>query len=81
VLYRVDEVLEAWKRIQAPVLWVEGEQTDVAKWWGDRYPRAEFERRLALLADVRRLRLPDCGHMLHHDQPAALALHLSEFLA
>jgi pimeloyl-ACP methyl ester carboxylesterase len=81
VLYRVEEVLAGWRRIAAPVLWVEGANTDVTKFWGDRYPRAEFEARLAQVAQVERLLLEDCGHMLHHDQPAAVAARLRAFLA
>ncbi|MEO5733980.1 MAG: alpha/beta hydrolase [Rubrivivax sp.] len=80
VLYRRDEVLESWKRITAPMLWAEGDQTDIAKWWGDRYPRSDFETRLACVPDVERVRLSPCGHMLHHDQPQALAAHLQRFL-
>lgn len=81
VLYRAEEVLAGWRRIAAPVLWVEGADTDVAKYWGDRYPRAEFEARLAQVPHVERLVLADCGHMLHHDQPAAVAARLQDFLA
>jgi pimeloyl-ACP methyl ester carboxylesterase len=80
VLYRRDEILEGWKLITAPVLWVEGNETDVTKWWGDRYPRADFEARLAVVPKVERVLLQDCGHMLHHDQPAALAARLKAFL-
>ena len=54
VLSRKDETLAAWKRIAAPVLWVEGEHTDIASLWGKRYPREDFEARLALVADVER---------------------------
>ena len=81
VLYRVEEVLAGWRRIEAPVLWVEGADTDVTKFWGNRYPRADFEARLAQVPRVERLLLEDCGHMLHHDQPAAVAARLREFLA
>jgi pimeloyl-ACP methyl ester carboxylesterase len=80
VLYRVDEVLATWQAITAPLLWVEGANTDMTKWWGDRYPRAEFESRLAVVSDVTRVMLNDCGHMLHHDQPERLAEHLGAFL-
>ncbi|MFT3664890.1 alpha/beta fold hydrolase [Piscinibacter sp.] len=79
-LYRVDEVLACWKRIEAPLLWVEGDRTDVAKWWGHRYPRSEFEQRLAVVAKVQRQLLAPAGHMLHHDQPEALAQRLETFL-
>jgi pimeloyl-ACP methyl ester carboxylesterase len=81
VLYRVDEVLEAWKCITAPLLWVEGDQTDVAKWWGHRYPRSEFDERLATVPGVQKAVLSPAGHMLHHDQPEVLAVHLARFLA
>ncbi len=80
VLYRVDEVLATWQAIAAPLLWVEGANTDMTKWWGDRYPRAEFESRLAVVNDVHRVTLDDCGHMLHHDQPERLAERLGAFL-
>jgi pimeloyl-ACP methyl ester carboxylesterase len=80
VQYRADEAVETWACIQAPLLWVEGADTDVSKWWGHRYPRAEFEARLARVAQVERLALADCGHMIHHDQPQALAARALAFL-
>jgi pimeloyl-ACP methyl ester carboxylesterase len=81
VLYRAEEHIEMWRRITAPVLWAEGDRTDMAKWWGDRYPRAEFEARLAVVPQLQRALLSPCGHMLHHDQPEALAGHIARFLA
>ena len=80
VLYRVEEVLACWQRITAPLLWVDGDRTDVAKWWGHRYPRSEFDARLALVPQVERCTLSPAGHMLHHDQPEALAARLEAFL-
>ncbi len=81
VLYHVDEVLQTWKRIQAPLLWADGDLTDMSRWWGHRYPRTEFDERLAVVPDCTRVRLSPCGHMLHHDQPQALAAHMARFLA
>ena len=81
VLYRVPEVLETWKLISAPMLWAEGDLTDVSKWWGNRFPRSEFLERLAVVPQVQQVVLSPCGHMLHHDQPKALAGHLAAFLA
>lgn len=80
VLYRKEEVLACWERIAAPVLWMEGDRTDVTKWWGDRYPRSDFEARLARVPSVERRLLSPCGHMLHHDQPEALAADVERFL-
>jgi pimeloyl-ACP methyl ester carboxylesterase len=73
ILYRKDEVLECWRRITAPTLWVEGDRTDIARWWGERYTKAQFHERLAVVANVERHVLSPAGHMLHHDQPEALA--------
>lgn len=80
VLYRKQEALACWERIQAPLLWVEGNLTDMAVWWGDRYLRTDFEARLAVVPQLERHVLSPAGHMLHHDQPEALARRLAEFL-
>ncbi len=83
LLYRVDEVLACWARITAPLLWVEGRQTDVSKWWGNSYPRSDFEERLASIAStvsIERVMLEDAGHMLHHDQPEQLSARIERFL-
>jgi len=80
VLYQKAEVLECWQRIAAPVLWVEGDRTDATKWWGNRYPREDFDARLAFVPRVERHVLSPAGHMLHHDQPEKLALRLEAFL-
>ncbi|MCA0176320.1 MAG: alpha/beta hydrolase [Proteobacteria bacterium] len=79
--YRDDEVQAAWRRITVPVLWVEGEDTEFPTWWPGRFDRAEFQRRLADLQHAEQVRLSGAGHMLHHDQPEALAAHVAAFLA
>ena len=81
MLYRKAEVLACWQRIAAPTLWVEGSDDQLTRFWGTRYPRADFEARLALVPDMQRAVLQDAGHMLHHDQPEALAAVLESFLA
>jgi len=80
LLYQRDEVLACWKQITAPVLWVEGEQTDTGKWWNGRYSKAEFHERLKVVARYETHMLSPAGHMLHHDQPEALARRLEDFL-
>ncbi len=80
MVYRVEEVMAAWRRITAPVLWAEGDLTDLSGWWGDRYPRSEVEHRLAQVPRLERALLSPCGHMLHHEQPEALAERLKAFL-
>ncbi len=81
LLYQKDEVLACWKQITAPVLWVEGDHTDIGKWWGGRYSKPEFHERLKVVANVETHVLSPAGHMLHHDQPEALARRLEAFLA
>lgn len=80
ILYRKDEVLAGWKTIAAPTLWVEGDETDPDRWWGHRYPRSDFESRIAVVPQLQRARLASCGHMVHFDQPQALAQRLETFL-
>lgn len=81
VPYRKAEALACWQRIAAPVLFVEGQDDSLAAYWGARYPRAELLDRLAVVPRLQHERLPDCGHMLHHDQPEALARLMERFLA
>ncbi len=81
VLSQVPEVLECWKLISAPVLWVEGDLTDISRWWGTRYTKQEFHERLSVVPNVEKHLLSPAGHMLHHDQPEALAARLEAFLS
>ena len=71
----------SWKQISAPVMWVEGDQTDTDKWWNGRYSKPEFHERLKAVTRYETHLLSPAGHMLHHDQPEALARLLETFLA
>jgi pimeloyl-ACP methyl ester carboxylesterase len=79
-LFRVDEVLELYKRIAGPVLWVEASDDSLSQWWKGRFTLAEFHERLQAVPDLRKAVIDDAGHMLHHDQPAALARLIEPFL-
>ncbi len=81
LLYRVEEVKALWARITCPVLVIEGRQTSYFALFGGRYTREEFLARADVLADWRLEGLDDAGHMLHHDQPEAVAVHLAAHLA
>jgi pimeloyl-ACP methyl ester carboxylesterase len=80
VLSRTEEMLECWKLIAAPLLWIEGDATEVIQRWAGRYSREEFEARLAVVSQVERRTVSPAGHMLHHDQPQSLAGHIEAFL-
>lgn len=79
-LFRVDEVLEIYKAIRAPLLAVEASDDSLGQWWQGRYTLAEYHERLKSVSDMRLGRVEDAGHMLHHDQPAALARLIEDFL-
>lgn len=79
-LYRVEEVRAFLARISCPVLFVEGAETLYFLFFGGKYDRDEFLSRVALVPDFRMRTLSDAGHMLHHDQPEALAACLADFL-
>jgi len=78
---QVDDWLEFYKRITAPLLWIEGDRSDVSVWWGNRYTKAEFHERLNVVADAQRHVVGPAGHMLHHDRPEDIARLLEAFLS
>jgi len=82
-LYRLDEVLACWARIECPVLWVRAENTDVLRFVADQPQSAieEVERRRAVLRDVEAIEVEDAGHMVHHDQPEHIAQAIRDFVA
>jgi pimeloyl-ACP methyl ester carboxylesterase len=77
VLYRLDEALACWRRIEAPTLWVWGD----GKWMRDWFKTGEEDLavRRAAFRDLRELTLADAGHMLHHDRPRELAQAIEAF--
>ena len=80
VPYNAAQAIAIWSAITAPVLWVQGDKTPAERWWRGRYSQAEFQQRLARVPKVTQVVLADAGHMLHHDQPQALAQALEAFL-
>ena len=78
VLYRVDEAQACWRRVAAPVLWVEG--ADSQSRARLRIDGAAYEDRKRCFAALTARTIADAGHMLHHDQPEQLAQVVEEFL-
>ena len=79
VLYRYEEAHACWAAVTAPVLWVEAAETETLK--RINLTPAQVAERRAAFRDVRCATVPEAGHMLHHDQPRAVARLLEEFLA
>ena len=80
-LYQVEETLVLYRSITAPTLVVEASDNALDKWWKGQFTLEEFHDRLRQVPQLTRERIEDAGHMLHHDQPAALARLVASFLA
>ena len=79
-LYRADETLAIHSAITAPVLAVEADSDSMGRWWKDRYSLDEYHQRLQVVPDCRTAVVQNAGHMLHHDQPQAVAALIEDFL-
>lgn len=87
-IHRIEESIAIWRNVTAPVLWVVASESDIPRWL-ERHPGGEpgadgldgVRRRLAHIRDGRLVTIADAGHMLHHDQPAAVAAQIEPFLA
>lgn len=78
VLYRLEEVEACWRDVRAQVLWVEGAQSETRKHL--RVDQPAYEARKRCFAALTDHTLADAGHMVHHDQPEALARSVEDFL-
>ena len=79
VLYRYEEVRACWREVRAPVLWVEAAESETLQRL--KLGADDIAERRAAFANLQHVTLPNAGHMMHHDQPAALARLLERFLA
>jgi pimeloyl-ACP methyl ester carboxylesterase len=79
VMYRLEEAEACWRRVTAPVLWVEGAQSLTPQQIG--LSAGDIESRKRCFARLQSHVIADAGHMLHHDQPEALARVIEGFLA
>ena len=78
-LYRLDEVMEIWRRVTAPVLHVEAVDSPTLKAIAGDVPLPEFKARFAAFPDFREVLIAEAGHMLHHDQPEQVAALIEDF--
>lgn len=79
VLFRIEELIACWREVTAPTLWVSGRNSKGTGYLKDT-PEQLAERKGAF-RDYREAWIEDAGHMMHHDQPAAVANQIEEFLA
>ncbi|WP_157995206.1 alpha/beta fold hydrolase [Peristeroidobacter soli] len=77
VLYSREQAEACWQAIEAPVLFVSGDQSDLVKRMGDELAESKLRSvyRNLTLASV-----ADAGHMMHHERPGEVAALIEEFL-
>jgi len=79
VLYRLDEAMACWRQITAPVLSVSADDSVLFRHFF-KPDSDDYRNRVACYADIKEVRLTDCGHNLQHDQPQRVAQLIEEFL-
>jgi len=80
-LFKTDETQAIYERITAPTLCVVASADSMRQWWRDSYTLDEFMQRIAAVPNITHAVMEDAGHMLHHDQPKALARLIEDFLS
>ncbi len=79
-LFKTDETQAIYERITAPTLCVVADSDSMSQWWKDSYTLDEFKHRIAAVPQLTHAVIQNAGHMLHHDQPQALAKCIENFL-
>ena len=79
-LYRADEAIACLAAITAPTLSVEASDDSLGQWYKGRYTLEQYHARLKNIKDCKVAVVQDAGHMLHHDQPEAVAQLIEDFL-
>lgn len=75
--YRLEDAMDFWRAIEAPVLML---MADTGYVYGRFHDDPEgYARRIACFADVREVTVADAGHNLQHDQPEQVAAALEAF--
>ena len=75
-LYRRDEAEACWRQVQIPVLMLLAGQSQFLPGLGEDGTEQRFR---SVLRDLTLHTLPDVGHMLHHEDPAAVAALIVDF--
>jgi pimeloyl-ACP methyl ester carboxylesterase len=79
-VYRLAESTAIWREITAPVLWVAGAASHIPAWLDKDHGLRGVRERMSAIRDARLAVIEDAGHMLHHDQPEAVARAVEAFL-
>jgi pimeloyl-ACP methyl ester carboxylesterase len=87
IVYRLEEVFAVWRCIRARTLWIAAANSHIPRWL-DSHPEgeagsdglADIRARMRNIEGATLVTIADAGHMLHHDQPAAVAQAIETFL-
>lgn len=77
-VYRLEEVFACWRQVKAPVLWVAAAESTLRQWLNE--TEEQFSNRQQQFCDFRMVTIDGAGHMLHHDQPEAVAASIESFM-
>ena len=77
VLYRRAEAEACWRRVRAPVMWIEPDDIALRQQLG--LSEASIAAGKACFADFREHLIADAGHNLHHDAPQEVARLIDAF--
>lgn len=77
VLYQREQAESCWRAMTAPILFVIGDQSDLARRMGD---ELQGEKLRDVFQNITRATIAAAGHMLHHEQPEAVAQLIEKFL-
>lgn len=77
VLYQREQAEACWRQIAAPLLLVAGERSEFARYLQDDF---STDRRAALFRSAEVATVAGAGHMMHHEEPQAVAELIEAFL-
>lgn len=78
VLFRIEELIACWQQVRAPALWVFGCNSKGTGYLKD--TPEQLAQRKSAIPECDEAWIEDAGHMMHHDQPAAVARLVEDFM-
>lgn len=79
MVYRAEDAMACWSRIEAPVLLLVASYGLINQRFGN--DPVEFNRRIASFRNLQTVNIPDSGHNVQHDQPELVAVAIERFLS
>lgn len=77
ILYKREDAEAVWRRVRAPMLMMLGEKSEFLDRLGADGSDATWR---SIVPGIEIVHIPEAGHMLHLERPAAVAPHIERFL-